>query len=119
MRNNTGSALLGLNTVESVRHESFSPCFRAAQFLKVLADPTALQESQTLSINLAQQNKIRMQVKEDLSRIPGHEDLLADIVNLCLHLYEAQMFLEPSEKYMLVKVRVFRALFHKSILVLS
>ncbi|XP_067662939.1 cytoplasmic FMR1-interacting protein-like [Haliotis asinina] len=94
------------NMKASVKND-YSAYRRAAQFLKVMADPNVLQESQNLSINLATQNKIRSTVKENLAQIPGHEDLLADIVNLCLQLYEAQMFLEPSEKYMLVKVMAF------------
>lgn len=38
--------------------------------------------------------------------ISGYEELLADIVNLCVDYYENRMYLTPSEKHMLLKVRV-------------
>lgn len=37
--------------------------------------------------------------------IPGYEELLADIVNLCVDYYENKMYLTPNEKHMLLKVR--------------
>lgn len=77
---------------------------RAAQFLKVMADSHTLQESQNLSMFLATQNKIRDTVKENLEKIPGYEDLLSDVVNLTVHMFETTMYLTPSEKHMLVKV---------------
>ncbi len=36
--------------------------------------------------------------------INGYEELLADIVNLCVDYYENKMYLTPSEKHMLLKV---------------
>lgn len=44
---------------------------RAAQFLKVMTDQQALQESQNLSMFLATQNKIRDSLKEALEKIPA------------------------------------------------
>lgn len=81
--------------------------FRAAQFLKVMSDSQTLQESQNLSMFLATQNKIRDTVKENLEKIPGYEELLADVVNICVHMFESKMYLIPSEKHMLVKVMGF------------
>ena len=83
---------------------NFCGNFRAAQFLKVIADPQALQESQNLSMFLATQNKIRDMLKEILQATPGYEELLADVINICVSMYESKLYLEPSEKYMLVKV---------------
>lgn len=83
---------------------NFCGNFRAAQFLKVIADPQALQESQNLSMFLATQNKIRDMLKEVLQATPGYEELLADVINICVNMYESRLYLEPSEKYMLVKV---------------
>ncbi|KAK6173555.1 hypothetical protein SNE40_016982 [Patella caerulea] len=94
------------NMKSSVRND-YAAYRRAAQFLKVMSDPVALQESQTLSINMATQNKIRDTLKEELVKLPGYEELLADIVNICLSMYETRMYLEPEEKYMLVKVMAF------------
>lgn len=39
--------------------------------------------------------------------IVGYEELLADIVNLCVDYYENKMYLTPSEKHMLLKVSFF------------
>jgi len=79
---------------------------RAAQFLKVMADPQTLQESQNLSMFLATQNKIRDTLKQSLQEVLGYEDLLSDVVNLAVYMYENHMYLLPSEKHMLVKVGV-------------
>ncbi|PSN54695.1 Cytoplasmic FMR1-interacting protein [Blattella germanica] len=79
----------------------------AAQFLKVMADSQTLQESQNLSMFLATQNKIRDTVKENLEKIVGYEELLADVVNICVHMFETKMYLTPTEKHMLVKVMGF------------
>lgn len=56
---------------------------------------------------LATQNKIRDTVKENLERIPGYEELLSDVINLCVHMFETKMYLSPTEKHMLVKVMGF------------
>ena len=73
--------------------------------MKVMSDPQTLQESQNLSMFLATQNKVRVMLKECLQQIPGYEDLLCDVVNLAVSLYENDMYLLPSEKHQLVKVR--------------
>lgn len=44
---------------------------------------------------------------QQLEVIPGYEELLADIVNICVDYYENKMYLTPSEKHMLLKVRLF------------
>jgi cytoplasmic FMR1 interacting protein len=53
---------------------------------------------------LAIQNKIRDTVKENLEKIPGYEELLADVITLCVQMFETKMYLTPNEKHMLVKV---------------
>ena len=85
-------------------HDIFPTNFRAAQFLKVMASEAALEESQKLSMFLATQNKVRDSLKDAFMKIPGYEELLADVVSICVHMYENRMYLEPNEKYMLVKV---------------
>ncbi|XP_023379364.1 cytoplasmic FMR1-interacting protein 1 [Pteropus vampyrus] len=84
-------------------------CFfqRAAQFLRKMADPQSIQESQNLSMFLANHNKITQCLQQQLEVIPGYEELLADIVNLCVDYYENRMYLTPSEKHMLLKVMGF------------
>ena len=71
-----------------------------------MADPQTLQESQNLSMFLATQNKIRDTLKQSLQEVPGSEDLLSDVVNLAVYMYENHMYLLPSEKHMLVKVNL-------------
>ncbi|XP_019484451.1 PREDICTED: cytoplasmic FMR1-interacting protein 1 [Hipposideros armiger] len=80
---------------------------RAAQFLRKMADPQSIQESQNLSMFLANHNKITQSLQQQLEVIPGYEELLADIVNLCVDYYENRMYLTPSEKHMLLKVMGF------------
>ncbi|KAG1699375.1 Cytoplasmic FMR1-interacting protein [Nymphon striatum] len=94
------------NMKSSVKND-YATYRRAAQFLKVMADSQALQESQNLSMFLATQNKIRDSLKENLEKIPGYEELLCDVINICVQMYETRMFLLPSEKHMLVKVMGF------------
>ncbi|KAJ8936438.1 hypothetical protein NQ318_015584 [Aromia moschata] len=94
------------NMKSSVKND-YSTYRRAAQFLKVMSDSQTLQESQNLSMFLATQNKIRDTVKENLEKITGYEELLADVVNICVHMFETKMYLTPSEKHMLVKVMGF------------
>lgn len=48
-------------------------------------------------------------LQQQLEVISGYEELLADIVNLCVDYYENRMYLTPSEKHMLLKVRVWGA----------
>lgn len=94
------------NMKSSVKND-YSTYRRAAQFLKVMSDSQTLQESQNLSMFLATQNKIRDTVKENLEKITGYEELLADVVNICVHMFETKMYLTPGEKHMLVKVMGF------------
>ncbi|XP_039954773.1 cytoplasmic FMR1-interacting protein [Bactrocera neohumeralis] len=94
------------NMKSSVKND-YSTYRRAAQFLKVMSDSHTLQESQNLSMFLATQNKIRDTVKDTLEKIIGYEDLLSDVVNICVHMFETKMYLTPEEKHMLVKVMGF------------
>ncbi|KAF2356380.1 Protein of unknown function DUF1394 [Trinorchestia longiramus] len=94
------------NMKSSVKND-YSTYRRAAQFLKVLSDTQSLQESQNLSMFLATQNKVRDTLKEKLQLIGAHEDLLCEVVNISVHMFENKMYLTPKEKQMLVKVMGF------------
>ncbi|GIX94913.1 cytoplasmic FMR1-interacting protein [Caerostris darwini] len=96
-----------LKSIKSSLKNDYATYRRAAQFLKVMADSQALQESQNLSMFLATQNKIRDTLKENLEKIPGYEELLADVINIAVQMFEYKMYLLPSEKHMLVKVMGF------------
>uniref|UniRef100_A0A672H944 Cytoplasmic FMR1-interacting protein n=1 Tax=Salarias fasciatus TaxID=181472 RepID=A0A672H944_SALFA len=80
---------------------------RAAQFLRKMSEPSSIQESQNLSMFLANHNKITQSLQQQLEVINGYEELLADIVNLCVDYYENKLYLTPSEKHMLLKVMGF------------
>lgn len=94
------------NMKSSVKND-YSTYRRAAQFLKVMSDSHTLQESQNLSMFLATQNKIRDTVKDTIEKINGFEDLICDVVNICVHMFDSRMYLTPEEKHMLVKVMGF------------
>ena len=91
------------NIKASVKND-YAAYRRASQSLKQLSDSHSLQESQKLSLFLAMRNKIRDSLKEQLETISGYEELLADVINLCTHMYENKMYMLPWEKHMLVKV---------------
>ncbi|CAF3985236.1 unnamed protein product, partial [Rotaria sp. Silwood1] len=90
------------NMKSSVKND-YSAYRRAAQFLRVISDSTALTESQNLSMFLATNDKIRTMLKTSLAQIEGYEELLADVVNTSVHMFENKLYLLPSEKHMLVK----------------
>ena len=71
-----------------------------------MADPNALRESQEVVMFLANNDKITQTLKENLTKIDGYEELMIDIINLCMEMYEARQFVVPSEKHVLVKVRL-------------
>lgn len=73
-----------------------------------MSDSQALQESQTLSMFLATQNKIRDTIKSSLQKIEAYDDLLADVISICLSIYENQWYATPAEKHMLIKVSPLR-----------
>ncbi|CAB1337769.1 unnamed protein product [Coregonus sp. 'balchen'] len=81
--------------------------FMYFQFLRKMADPQSIQESQNLSMFLANHNRITQCLQQQLEVIPGYEELLADIVNISVDYYENKMYLTPSEKHMLLKVMGF------------
>jgi len=70
----------------------------------MLMDTAALEESRNLSFFLATQNKIRDDLQKGLVTIDNHEELLADIVAICVKMYDYKRYVEPAEKHMLVKV---------------
>ena len=94
------------NMKSSVKND-YATYRRAAQFLKVIADSQAIQESQNLSMFLAKQGSIREELKKALEKIRNFEELMCDIINICLLMFEGKSYLSPAEKHMLVKVMGF------------
>ena len=76
-------------------------------YLKVVAEPDELQRRQSLSLFLAKEGSIREELKASLGRIKNFEDLLCDIINICLLMYDQKKYLSPVEKHMLVNVMAF------------
>lgn len=64
-----------------------------------------IEESQNLSLFLANQNKITFLLKEGLETIQGYDDVLADVLALCVRLYESNMYITPNDKHVLLKVQ--------------
>jgi cytoplasmic FMR1 interacting protein len=47
----------------------------------------------------------REELKKALEKIKNFDELLCDIVNICLLMFEQKTYLTPAEKHMLVKVK--------------
>ncbi|CAI4224390.1 unnamed protein product [Auanema sp. JU1783] len=94
------------NMKASIKND-FSTYRRSAQFLQVMSDTQTIHDMQNLSMFLATQNKIKDTLRDEMVKIEGYEELLADVVNICAHMFENQLYLNPSERHMFVKVIAF------------
>ncbi|CAD6194474.1 unnamed protein product [Caenorhabditis auriculariae] len=94
------------NMKASIKND-FSTYRRAAQFLQVMSDTQTIHDMQNLSMFLATQNKIKDDLRLQMKTIEGYDELLADVVNICAHMYETQQYLSANEKHMFVKVIAF------------
>uniref|UniRef100_A0A1I8FKE2 DUF1394 domain-containing protein n=1 Tax=Macrostomum lignano TaxID=282301 RepID=A0A1I8FKE2_9PLAT len=61
-------------------------------------------DAQNLTMFLAEMNKIRKTLKEELQKIDSFELLFAEILNTAVLMYETKQYVFPSEKHLLVKV---------------
>lgn len=93
--------------------KSFDSCrifLRASQFMQSGgADNNAdgqmtVNEMQKVSIFLATQKIIRDKLKDSLTQIDGFEDILAEIINSSVSMYENRVYVLPEEKHTLVMV---------------
>ncbi|MEQ2196775.1 hypothetical protein XENOCAPTIV_012358 [Xenoophorus captivus] len=55
-------------------------------------------------MNIRPLRSVHQSLQQQLEVINGYEELLADIVNLCVDYYENKLYLTPTEKHMLLKV---------------
>ncbi|VDM62490.1 unnamed protein product [Angiostrongylus costaricensis] len=94
------------NMKASIKND-FSAFRRAAQFLQVMSDTQTIHDMQNLSMFLATQNKIKDDLRARMVKIEAYEELLADVINICAHMFENQLYLTPSERHMFVKVIAF------------
>ena len=67
-------------------------------------DPESVQEMQEMGIFLGTHNVIMEEIKKSLPSIAGYEDILCNIVNICVSWFEQKQYLLPEEKYAIVKV---------------
>ncbi|KAH7700938.1 cytoplasmic FMR1-interacting protein 2-like isoform 5, partial [Aphelenchoides avenae] len=91
------------NMKASIKND-FSTYKRASQFLQNMSN---ISEMQSLSLFLATQNRIKEDLKTELTKVDGYEELLADVINICVHFFETQMYVNPTERHMFVKVIAF------------
>ncbi|VDO21340.1 unnamed protein product [Haemonchus placei] len=94
------------NMKASIKND-FSAFRRAAQFLQVMSDTQTIHDMQNLSMFLATQNKIKDDIRAKMVKIEAYEELLTDVINICAHMFEAHLYLAPSERHMFVKVIAF------------
>ncbi|XP_078682474.1 cytoplasmic FMR1-interacting protein 2-like isoform X1 [Branchiostoma floridae x Branchiostoma belcheri] len=104
---NMFAVLDALKNMKSSVKNDYAQYRRAAGFLKKMADPQSIQESQNLSMVLANHDKITNTLKEKLETIPGYEEILADVINICLTYLDTRMYVTPEEKHVLFKVMGF------------
>lgn len=94
-----------LKNIKSSVKNDYSAYKRASQFLpQCSTDVQSLQESHGLSVFLGTQNIIRNSLKEVLEKIENHQELLIELINICVTMFETKMYVTPNEKHMLVKV---------------
>ena len=61
-------------------------------------------ETEELQMFLANHNAILGSVKASAEKVPGYEDLLCDIINVCTNMYDNHTYLMPAEKHGVVEV---------------
>ncbi|PAA60176.1 hypothetical protein BOX15_Mlig029510g1 [Macrostomum lignano] len=93
-----------LKNMKASMKNDYSHYKRAAQTLRRMTDPSVLQDAQNLTMFLAEMNKIRKTLKEELQKIDSFELLFAEILNTAVLMYETKQYVFPSEKHLLVKV---------------
>ena len=69
-------------------------------------------EMQKVSMFLATQKIIRDKLKDNLCQIDGFEDILSEIINSSVNMYENRVYVLPEEKHTLVMVNSFCAFFY-------
>ncbi|KAL3312817.1 Cytoplasmic FMR1-interacting protein 2, partial [Cichlidogyrus casuarinus] len=95
-----------IKNMKASMKNDFSAYKRAVQ-MRQAHDSDRTQEAQKLSLFLAQQKVIRDTLKQKLTKVPGFEDLLVEIVNNSVSMYETKTYVLPEEKHTLVMVMAF------------
>lgn len=101
---NMFAVLDALKNIKASVKNDYSAFRRAGQFLKRFQDQQASSESQALSLFLASHDQITQELKKKLRQVQNYEDLMLDIINICMIYYEEKRYLVPEDKHMLLKV---------------
>ncbi|KAK2551270.1 Cytoplasmic FMR1-interacting protein 2 [Acropora cervicornis] len=105
---NMFAVLDALKNMKACLNNDYAFFKRADTFLRRgTGDVSMIEESQNLSLFLANQNKITLLLKEGLEHVQGYEDVLADVLNMFVRLFESNMYITPNEKHVLLKVMGF------------
>ncbi|VDD81090.1 unnamed protein product [Mesocestoides corti] len=104
-----------MKNMKASMKNDFSHYKRASQFMQNGGSDCSsdsqmtVNEMQKVSMFLATQKIIRDKLKDNLSQIDGFEDILAEIINSSVSMYENHVYVLPEEKHTLVMVIAFLA----------
>ncbi|KAL5113064.1 hypothetical protein TcWFU_010192 [Taenia crassiceps] len=102
-----------MKNMKASMKNDFSHYKRASQFMQSGGSDNSadgqmtVNEMQKVSMFLATQKIIRDKLKDCLSQIDGFEDILAEIINSSVSMYENRVYVLPEEKHTLVMVIAF------------
>ncbi|KAM7539533.1 hypothetical protein Aperf_G00000032396 [Anoplocephala perfoliata] len=102
-----------MKNMKASMKNDFSHFKRASQFMQSGGTDNSgdgqmtVNEMQRVSIFLATQRIIRDKLKDSLTQIDGFEDILAEIINSSVSMYENRVYVLPEEKHTLVMVIAF------------
>ena len=100
-----------LKNMKACLNNDFSFCKRANSFLTSLrgtgaANPDDMMAEREIAVFLASQNSITQKLQKDLQSIERYDEVLVEILNECLTMYENKIYLLPTDKHMFLKVRI-------------
>ena len=64
-------------------------------------------ENHALYTFLGTQNVFALKLKEKFNQVQGSDEILVDLANYCLSMYERKQFVTPESKHMLLKAMAF------------
>ncbi|RDD41868.1 Cytoplasmic FMR1-interacting protein 2 [Trichoplax sp. H2] len=92
------------NGKASVKND-FALYKRACTIIKhAIIEGGGIKDAQDFSLFLASQDAITTGLKKQLEEINGFEDVLAEVINLCINFYENKKYMTPKGKFMLLRV---------------
>jgi hypothetical protein len=72
-------------------------------------DPNDIIEEREVAFFLAMQNSITTKLQSSLEGVERFDEVLAEIANECISMYEAKLYILPSEKHLFLKVCLYSA----------